>query len=97
VAINDPTWHKNKPGNSWGYYSQAQTILRAFRWMPHYGFAKEHRELLSIWVKAFCDTFDALPFGQELDPITGTPSEAAPWYSSAMLPFLRGLRVLEEE
>ena len=54
-----------------------------------------HRELLEIWLRAYCDSFDKLPFGQEFDPITGEPSEAAPWYSSAMLLFLRGLDELE--
>ena len=95
VAISDPTWVKSRTGNSWGYYSQGQTILRAFRWMPQYGWRNEHRELLEIWLRAYCDSFDKLPFGQEFDPITGEPSEAAPWYSSAMLLFLRALDELE--
>ena len=33
MAKSDPTFKQNKSGNSWGFYSQALTILRCTRWM----------------------------------------------------------------
>jgi len=36
----------------------------------------------------FAWTESPLPFGQELDPFTGAPSQSSAWYSSTMLFYL---------
>ena len=97
VSIADPTWHRNLSGNSWGYYSQAQTVLRSFRWMFHYGRRDELREMLHTWVWAVTKCRDKVAFGQELDPITGEPSDASPWYSSGLLLYLFAVRELQKD
>ena len=41
------------------------------------------------WMEAY-----GTPFGQELHPLTGEPSQSSPWYSSCMLVYLYALRRL---
>lgn len=96
VSIADPRWRRNLSGNSWGYYSQAMTVLRATRWMPGIGRREELRQVLRIWVERQC-AIETVPFGQELDPISGEPSDASPWFSAAELLFLVALQELERE
>jgi hypothetical protein len=91
--VSDPTWVQNKPGNSWGYYSQGLTSLRTLRWMPDYGRTAEMEEIMRRWVSAWSYS-DSTQFGQELHPITGRPSECSQWYSSCMLYFLHAIRRL---
>ena len=93
VSVSDPTWVQNKPGNSWGYYSQGLTSLRTLRWMPDYGRTAEMEEIMRRWVSAWSYS-DSTQFGQELHPITGRPSECSQWYSSCMLYFLHAIRRL---
>lgn len=93
VAANDKTWIRNRDGNSWGYYSQGLTALRSTRWMEHYGFADEMEEVMRKWVSAWCAD-GVINFGQELDPMTGSPSVCSEWYSSCMLYFLIAIRRL---
>ena len=92
VSAGDPTWRQNLPGNSWGYYSQGLTALRSLRWMEAYGKGAELNQLLEKWVAAW--TRSETPFGQELHPLTGEPSQSSPWYSSCMLVYLYALRRL---
>ncbi|MDO4739510.1 MAG: hypothetical protein Q4A66_02480 [Eubacteriales bacterium] len=86
VSSADPLFERRLPGNSWGYYSQGLTMLRTLRWMKHYGLEDELHENMRRWLSAWTDS--ARPFGQELDPFTGEPSESSPWYSSTMLFYL---------
>ncbi len=93
IAISDPQFQKNLDGNSWGYYSQALTILRCTRWMNYYGKQKDFDEILKKWIAAW--TFgNKIMFGQELDPITGETSQCSEWYSSCMLVYIYAVRRL---
>ncbi len=92
LSVSDPAWVQNLPGNSWNFYAQALVALRAERWMPHYGKQADYEDLLKAWVDAF--TASELPFGQEFHPITGAPSDSSPFYSTAMLFFIRAMRYL---
>ena len=93
VAMDEPGWQRPARENCWGYYSQALTALRATRWMPRYGLDEPLRELLTAWVTAWGRS-ETVHYGQELDPLTGTPSSASPWYSSCMLLHLAAEKIL---
>ncbi len=93
VSSSDPGWIQNKPGNSWGFYSQGLTALRTMRWMPKMGHTDDMEELMRRWVSAWSRSQTTL-FGQELHPITGEPSVCSQWYSSCMLYFLHAIRRL---
>ena len=87
MAVSDSAFHKNREGNSWGYYSQALTILRCTLWMDFYGKSKDFDTILEKWVRQW--TFETkIKFGQELDPITGESSACSEWYSSCRLVYL---------
>ena len=87
MAKSDPSFKQNKSGNSWGFYSQALTILRCTRWMDFYGKGKEFDEILEKWVRQW--TFgNEIMFGQELHPLTGKTSDCSEWYSSCMLIYI---------
>ena len=88
VSVSDPSWKKHKNSNCWGYFTQSLIILRSTIWMERYGFEKEHREVFERFASAWEKSFGKLNFGQELDPITGEPSECSEWYSSCMLAYL---------
>lgn len=93
IAMSDPQFRKNLDGNSWGYYSQALTMLRCTRWMDYYGKQKDFDEILEKWIDKW--TFgNKIMFGQELDPITGETSECSEWYSSCMLIYIYAVRRL---
>lgn len=93
MAVNDPASRQDRPGNSWGFYSQGLTALRTLRWMDQYGYQEDQKELLRRWVNALSDN-RARRFCQELHPLTGQASECSQWYSSAMLLFVSGCRAL---
>ncbi len=86
VSVSAPGFGKFYPGNTWGYFCQGNTIMRTRRWMKQYGLEKEYRENMEKWLTAWSEADH--PFGQELDPFTGKPSECSPWYSTTMLYFL---------
>ncbi len=88
VSISDPTWKKHTPSNCWGYFSQGLIALRTTLWMDEYGFSKELDKLCEKWLQAWTDCFDHFKLGQELDPVTGEPSQSSQWYSSTMLFYL---------
>ena len=89
----DPTFKQNADGNSWGFYSQALTVLRCTRWMDYYGKSRDFDEVLEKWVRQWALS-KTIMFGQELDPFTGEPSNCSEWYSSCMLVYIYAVRRL---
>ncbi len=83
TALDDPSFRRPIPHNSWGGASQALTALRAPRWMDHYGRSAELGRLMERW----CDAEQRdMSFRQQLDPITGKFTEGdAPGYSPSSL------------
>ncbi|RYC10515.1 hypothetical protein, partial [Ciceribacter ferrooxidans] len=49
IALDDPTFVRPIPRNSWGGATQALTALRAPRWMEHYGKHAELKHLMQQW------------------------------------------------
>lgn len=94
AAISDPTWVQNRSGNSWGFYTQGNVVLRTMRWMEYYGKSAEMEEVMERWLNGWITSDSKIKFGQELHPITGKPSESSPWYSSCMLFTLHSIRRL---
>lgn len=85
-ALNDPTFVRPIPRNSWGGASQALTALRAPRWMIHYGKEAELTHLMRQWCEAIVSDGD---FRQQLDPLNGRFTQPDPGsYSPAALVFL---------
>ena len=97
MALNDPCAKEHDPQNSWGYFSQGLLALRSTLWMERYGFCEEHLRLCRQWLKAWTEHYEAVPFGQELDPVTGIPSPCSQYYSSTMLFYLYAARRLNEK
>lgn len=86
IALNDPTFVRPIPRNSWGGASQALTALRAPRWMAHYGKEAELNHLMRRWCEAILREGD---FRQQMDPVSGQFTHADPGgYSPAALVFL---------
>ena len=87
TAISDPYWInlKNPPNNCWGYYTQTITLFRCIPWMDYYGFGEDFDEACRRWLKAYTDSFEEVPFGQEIHPITGKPTTCSPYASSSMM------------
>jgi hypothetical protein len=93
-AIDDPTFVRPIPRNSWGGAAQALTALRTPRWMPHYGKQAEHRQLMHAWAEAIVRSGG---FRQQLDPLTGGFTLADPsGYSPAALVYLDFVRGLAQ-
>ena len=87
------SFKKSLSGNSWGYYSQALTMLRCTRWMDFYGKNADFDEILEKWIRKW--TFgNKIMFGQELDPLTGENSDSSQWYSSGMLIYIYAVKRL---
>jgi len=85
-ALNEPTFVRPIPRNSWGGASQALTALRAPRWMPHYGKQAELTHLMQQWCAAIMRHTE---FRQQIDPLTGDFTQPDPGgYSPAALTFL---------
>jgi hypothetical protein len=86
IAMDDPTFVRPIPRNSWGGASQALTALRTPRWMAHYGKQGALDELMRQWCKAIMRQNE---FCQQVDPLTGDfthPDRGG--YSPAALVFL---------
>ncbi|MBV9268960.1 MAG: alpha-L-rhamnosidase, partial [Acidobacteriaceae bacterium] len=93
IALNDPTFVRPIPRNSWGGASQALTAFRAPRWMTHYGKEAELNELMKKWCEAIIADGR---FCQQLDPLTGAFTRPDPGgYSPAALIFLEFTRRLK--
>lgn len=100
-ALNEPSFVRPIPRNSWGGASQALTALRAGRWMDHYGKSAEFAHLMQQWCEALQRD---MTFRQQLDPLTGEFTQAdMPNYSPAALVFyeytwrLAGVRQQDDE
>lgn len=93
MAISDPASVQDRDGNSWGFYSQGLTALRALRWMDYYGKGEDLEYLMKRWISALVQSED-MQFSQELHPITGKLSKSSQWYSSCMLFFICAVRRL---
>ena len=86
IALDDPTFVRPIPRNSWGGASQALTALRAPRWMAHYGKQAELEHLMRQWCQAILRHSE---FRQQMDPLTGEFTQPDPGgYSPAALVFL---------
>ncbi|MGO9642662.1 MAG: MGH1-like glycoside hydrolase domain-containing protein [Candidatus Acidiferrales bacterium] len=86
IALDDPTFVRPIPRNSWGGASQALTALRATRWMEHYGKPADLAHLMQQWIKAIVASGG---FYQQMDPATGECTTTDPNdYSPAALVFL---------
>jgi len=86
IAMDDPTFVRPIPRNSWGGASQALTALRAPRWMAHYGKQKELDQLMRQWCAVIMRHGE---FRQQIDPLTGDFTQPDPGgYSPAALVFL---------
>lgn len=88
MAICDPSCKDHVKSNCWGYYSQGLIALRATLWMDEYGFGKDLDRLCRSWLSAWENCYGRFKLGQELDPISGEPTDSSEWYSSTMLFFL---------
>jgi hypothetical protein len=94
IALDDPTFVRTIPRNSWGGASQALTALRAPRWMAHYGKQAELEHLMRQWCLAILRHGE---FRQQVDPLTGEFTQPDPGgYSPAALVFLSFARALGE-
>jgi hypothetical protein len=86
IAMDDPTFVRPIPRNSWGGASQALTALRAPRWMSYYGKQAELTHLMQQWCAAIMRHTE---FRQQMDPLTGDFTQPDPGgYSPAALTFL---------
>ncbi|HEY1992949.1 MAG TPA: twin-arginine translocation signal domain-containing protein [Edaphobacter sp.] len=94
IAMDDPTFVRPIPRNSWGGASQALTALRAPRWMPFYGKQAELNHMMQQWCEAISRHTE---FRQQMDPLTGDFTQADPsGYSPAALVFLDFARQLNK-
>jgi hypothetical protein len=92
IALNDPTFVRPIPRNSWGGAAQALTALRAPRWMEHYSKRAELHHLMRQWVEAIAASHG---FRQQMDPFSGEFTMADPsGYSPAALVYLDFVRRL---
>ncbi len=91
-AMDDPTFVRPIPRNSWGGAAQALTALRTPRWMIHYGKQAELRTVMTAWAGAIARSGG---FRQQMDPLTGEFTMADPsGYSPAALVYLDFVRRL---
>jgi hypothetical protein len=94
IAMDDPTFVRPIPRNSWGGASQALTALRAPRWMPFYGKQAEMDHMMRQWCSAIMRHTE---FRQQIDPMTGDFTQPDPGgYSPAALTFLDFARRLSQ-
>lgn len=85
IALDDPTFVRPIPRNSWGGASQALTALRAPRWMEHYGKPADLAHLMQQWTAAILANGSFL---QQMDPLTGEFTPDTGDYSPAALVFM---------
>ena len=83
-ALDDPTFVRPIPRNSWGGPSQALTALRAGRWFDHYHRSAEFAHMMQQWCNAILRDPS---FRQQLDPVTGdfTQSGSASYSPCALV------------
>jgi hypothetical protein len=86
IAMDDPTFVRPIPRNSWGGATQALTALRTPRWMPYYGKQDAMDHMMRQWVEAISRHTE---FRQQMDPETGDFTQKdASGYSPAALVYL---------
>ncbi|MDW5265778.1 MULTISPECIES: alpha-L-rhamnosidase [Acidobacteriaceae] len=86
IAMDDPSFVRPIPRNSWGGATQALTALRAPRWMSFYGKQAELNHLMMQWCEAISRHTE---FRQQMDPLSGDFTQADPsGYSPAALVYL---------
>jgi len=86
IAMDDPTFVRPIPRNSWGGATQALTALRSPRWFAFYGKQAELTHMMQQWCSAIMRSGG---FRQQMDPLTGAFTMADPsGYSPAALTFL---------
>ncbi len=85
IALDDPSFVRPIPRNSWGGASQALTALRAPRWMEHYGKPADLAHLMQQWTGTILRQNSFL---QQIDPLTGTFTPDPGDYSPAALVFM---------
>lgn len=95
MAINDPSCAKHATLNCWGYYTQGLIVLRCIRWMDAYGWSNDLDYICNMWLDTWTKHFDTICLAQEIDPITGEPTECSQWYSSCMLGYIWAARRLK--
>lgn len=94
IAMDDPTFVRPIPRNSWGGASQALTALRAPRWMAFYGKHAELTHMMEQWCSAIMRRTE---FRQQMDPLSGDFTQPDPGgYSPAALTFLDFARRLSK-
>jgi hypothetical protein len=83
IAMDDPTFVRPIPANSWGGASQALTALRALRWFDHY----ERGAELSVLMDRWCEAIQRdMSFRQQIDPLNGEFTQGdLPGYSPTSL------------
>jgi hypothetical protein len=105
IAMDDPTFVRPIPRNSWGGASQALTALRAPRWMEFYGKQAEMKYMMQQWCSALMRHMGEAKTGadqmklfrQQLDPLTGEFTQEDPGgYSPCALTFLDFARRLSK-
>lgn len=92
ISIDDPSFVKECPQNSWGSNAQANTALRTLFWMDYYGRSEDQTAFLSIWLKAIMD--NGFQFIQELNPFTGKVVAAKGNYTPSLIIFLQAAKRL---
>jgi len=92
IAMDDPSFVRPIPRNSWGGATQALTALRAPRWMAYYG----KQDALDHMMRQWCEAISRhTEFRQQMDPLTGDFTQADPsGYSPAALVYLDYIRRL---
>lgn len=101
IALDDLTFVRPIPRNSWGGPSQALTALRAGRWFDHYNRSAEFAHMMQQWCSAILRDSS---FRQQLDPLTGefTQSGSVSYSPAALVLYdytwrLAGVRQQEDE
>ena len=94
MAVNDPSVKDHVRMNSWGYYTQGLTVLRCNRWMDLYGYQEDYDYILSKWLEAWTSHYERIKFAQEIDPVSGEPTQCSEWYSACMLSYVYAVRRL---
>ena len=90
MSVSDPSSKTHIDGNTWGYFTQGLTVLRASLWMDEYGYSQDYDYILKKWIDGWTSCYDEFKFGQELDPHSGKPSTASEWYSTCLLLYIYG-------
>ena len=83
ISVDDPSFDRRMPHNSWGCNTQALTMLRALFWMKEYGREADLELFHRKWVEATVEN-DTL-FQQELNPFTGKPILGSKDYTPTLL------------